>query len=142
MISGGPGPLGPVLGIPAWRIFDESALVEDPPPTRGPRPSRGDHPGPGGPSRGSGDRTGSRVDEVARFDHRGRPYLLEPTVTTRYLREQRIRPLTGVMLYVACGMGGWFLTPWVGLTCIILVILYHALRSEGVREGPLASIRR
>ncbi|MEU6340796.1 TMEM175 family protein [Streptomyces sp. NPDC046977] len=64
------------------------------------------------------------------------PDLLEPGVPTAYLRAQRIRPLTGLVLYVVCGVGGWFVGPAVGVACIAVVILYHALTSEGLREGP------
>ncbi|WP_049564093.1 TMEM175 family protein [Streptomyces sp. SBT349] len=77
---------------------------------------------------------------------RRHPHLLEPTVTTSYLRAQRIRPLTGVVLYAVCGSSAWFITPWLGLVCVIVVILYHGLTSEGLHEGPLgrllASARR
>jgi uncharacterized membrane protein len=67
-------------------------------------------------------------------------YLLEPDVTEAYVRTQRIRPLTGLGLYVVCGVGGWFVDPGVGLVCIVVVILYHALTSEGLREGPLGRL--
>ncbi|WP_308295633.1 TMEM175 family protein [Streptomyces odontomachi] len=73
---------------------------------------------------------------------RSRPHLLEPGVTASYLRIQRVRPLTGVVLYVVCGIGGWFIAPWVGLVCVIVVILYHALTSEGLYEGPLGRLVR
>lgn len=77
------------------------------------------------------------------FTHlRAHPHLLEPWVPSSYPRAQQVRPLTGVVLYAVCGVGGWFITPWVGLGCVILVILYHAMTSEGVREGPLERLRR
>jgi uncharacterized membrane protein len=62
-------------------------------------------------------------------------YLLQPGVTSAYLRTQRMRPLTGLGLYVVCGLGGWFISPIVGLVCIIVVIVYHAFTSEGIHEG-------
>ncbi|MDX3076910.1 TMEM175 family protein [Streptomyces sp. NPDC088354] len=65
-----------------------------------------------------------------------RPALVEPGVPPRYLRAQRIRPLTGLVLYVVCGVGGWFVGPVVGMVCIGVVILYHALTSEGLHQGP------
>ena len=71
-----------------------------------------------------------------------RPFLLEPGVPMSYVRAQRIRPLTAVVLYAVCGIGGWFIAPWVGLVCIIAVIFYHALTSEGVHEGPLGRLIR
>lgn len=57
-----------------------------------------------------------------------------------YLRSQRTRPLTGLVLYVVCGIGGWFIAPVVGLVCIAVVIIYHALTSEGLHEGPLGRL--
>jgi uncharacterized membrane protein len=71
---------------------------------------------------------------------RRRPDLLGPTATASYLRAQRVRPLTGVVLYVICGASAWFIAPWLGLVCIIAVILYHSLTSEGLREGPLGRL--
>ncbi|WUD78109.1 TMEM175 family protein [Streptomyces sp. NBC_00510] len=68
------------------------------------------------------------------------PELLEPGVSPGYLRSQRTRPLTGLVLYVVCGIGGWFIAPVVGLVCIAVVIIYHALTSEGLHEGPLGRL--
>ncbi|MEU1622485.1 TMEM175 family protein [Streptomyces sp. NPDC005722] len=70
----------------------------------------------------------------------GRPELLEPGVSPHWLRSQRIRPLTGLVLYVVCGIGGWFVAPAVGVVCIAVVILYHALTSQGLHEGPLGRL--
>lgn len=70
---------------------------------------------------------------------RRHPYLLESGVPRAYLDAQRVRPLTGLCLYVVCGVGGWFITPVVGLVCIAVVILYHAVTSEGLRGGLLGS---
>ncbi|MCF3965465.1 TMEM175 family protein [Streptomyces fuscigenes] len=69
-------------------------------------------------------------------------YLLEPGVSDTYLTTQRVRPLTGLGLYVVCGVGGWFVGPALGLVCIVVVIVYHALTSEGLREGPLGPLLR
>ncbi|WP_030902738.1 TMEM175 family protein [Streptomyces sp. NRRL F-5126] len=73
---------------------------------------------------------------------RRHPDLLEPGVPSAYIKAQRIRPLTGLGLYVLCGVGGWFISPAVGLGCIGAVILYHALTSEGLHENPLGRILR
>lgn len=70
------------------------------------------------------------------------PDLREPGVPPRYLEAQRMRPLTGLVLYVVCGVGGWFVGPVVGMVCIAVVILYHALTSEGLREGPAGRLLR
>lgn len=71
---------------------------------------------------------------------RDHPELLQPGVSPRYLQTQRIRPLTGLVMYVVCGIGGWFIAPVVGVVCIAVVILYHALTCEGLHEGPLGRL--
>jgi uncharacterized membrane protein len=68
---------------------------------------------------------------------RRHPRLVEPGVPRAYLDAQRIRPLTGLCLYVICGVGGWFISPVVGLVCIAVVIVYHAVTSQGLRKGLL-----
>ncbi|MGI5211912.1 TMEM175 family protein [Plantactinospora sp. CA-290183] len=71
---------------------------------------------------------------------RRRPELLSPGVTRRYIRSQAFRPLTGLLLYGLSGLLGWFVNPVVGLVGIIVMICYHALTSEGLREGPLGRL--
>lgn len=70
-----------------------------------------------------------------------RPDLLEPG-PPGWVRAQLARPLTGIALYgVAAGIT-WLTTPAIGLVCIVLMIVYHGLTSEGLREGPLGRLRR
>jgi uncharacterized membrane protein len=66
--------------------------------------------------------------------------LLSPGVTHEYIRSQSLRPLTGLVLYGLSGVLGWFVDPILGLVLIILMITYHALTSEGLREGPLGRL--
>lgn len=71
---------------------------------------------------------------------RRHPELLAPGVTHQYVRAQAPRPLTGLVLYGLSGLLGWFVNPVLGLVGIIVMILYHALTSEGLREGPLGRL--
>jgi uncharacterized membrane protein len=64
---------------------------------------------------------------------RRHPDLVKPHVGADYLRAQRIRPLTGLVLYGLSGVLGWFTTPVVGVAAIGVMIVYHALTSEGLR---------
>jgi uncharacterized membrane protein len=68
------------------------------------------------------------------------PELLRPGTTSSYMRQQLWRPLTGIGLYAISGLVGWFISPVAGLVCIIIMIAYHAMTSEGLREGPLGRL--
>jgi uncharacterized membrane protein len=73
---------------------------------------------------------------------RRHPALLAPAVTPDYVRMQRVRPLTGIALYGLSGVVGWFVTPLLGVAAIAIMIVYHAVTSEGLREGPLGRLFR
>jgi uncharacterized membrane protein len=70
------------------------------------------------------------------------PELLKSGTTPGYVRQQLSRPLTGIGLYGISGLAGWFISPVAGLICIIVMMIYHALTSEGLREGPLGRLSR
>ena len=70
------------------------------------------------------------------------PRLLERGTTAGYARKQLARPITGIALYVISGLAGWFISPVAGLVSIILMIIYHAVTSEGLYEGPLGRLIR
>lgn len=70
------------------------------------------------------------------------PGLLEGGTTAGYARKQLARPITGIALYVISGLAGWFINPVVGLVSIIIMIIYHAVTSEGLHEGPLGRLIR
>ncbi len=57
--------------------------------------------------------------------------LVEPGETV-WARAQLRRPLTGVALFSAGGLAGWFISPVIGLVSIVAMIIYHAFTSEGV----------
>jgi TMEM175 potassium channel family protein len=80
---------------------------------------------------------------LAAFSYLSRhPELLESGTTPGYVRQQLRRPLTGIALYAICGLAGWFISPIVGLICIIVMITYHGITSEGLHDGPLGRLAR
>jgi uncharacterized membrane protein len=68
--------------------------------------------------------------------------LLEPTATAEYFRVQRLRPVIGVALYGLAVPVVWFLGPAVGLSFFVIMIIFHAVTSEGLQEGPLGRLFR
>ncbi|MBQ0990220.1 DUF1211 domain-containing protein [Micromonospora sp. PSH03] len=60
------------------------------------------------------------------------PALLERRVDPEYVRTQRLRPVTGLILYGLSGLLGWFVSPLLGLIGVIVMITYHAVTSEGL----------
>jgi uncharacterized membrane protein len=60
--------------------------------------------------------------------------LRAPNISDRFLRAQVPRPLTGIVLYGLSGVVGWFVDPVVGVTVFVVMIVYHAVTSEGVRK--------
>lgn len=60
------------------------------------------------------------------------PALLERRVSPEYVRMQRLRPVTGLILYGLSGLLGWFVSPLLGLIGVIVMITYHAVTSEGL----------
>ncbi|RAO39249.1 Potassium channel [Micromonospora saelicesensis] len=60
------------------------------------------------------------------------PALLERRVNPEYVRTQRLRPVTGLILYGLSGLLGWFVSPLLGLIGVIVMIIYHAVTSEGL----------
>jgi uncharacterized membrane protein len=80
---------------------------------------------------------------LAAFGYLGRhPGLLAAGTTAGYARQQLARPVTGIGLYAASGLVGWLASPVAGLALIIIMILYHAITSEGLYEGPLGRLLR
>ncbi|MFC0505681.1 TMEM175 family protein [Micromonospora costi] len=70
------------------------------------------------------------------------PALRAGDVSPEHVRAQRVRPVTGLLLYGLSGLLGWFVHPVVGLVLIIVMIVYHAITSEGLRAGPLRFLSR
>ncbi|MEV4544053.1 TMEM175 family protein [Micromonospora echinaurantiaca] len=65
---------------------------------------------------------------------RRRPEVYATGVDHAYVRAQARRPITGLVLYGLAGLLGWFVDPVVGLVAIIVMIIYHAVTSEGIRR--------
>ncbi|MEH1165141.1 TMEM175 family protein [Micromonospora sp. CPCC 205539] len=63
---------------------------------------------------------------------RRHPTLLQSGIRPDYVRAQRLRPVTGLVLYGLSGLLGWFVDPLLGLIGIIVMISYHAVTSEGL----------
>ncbi|TNH26625.1 hypothetical protein FHG89_20570 [Micromonospora orduensis] len=60
------------------------------------------------------------------------PALLHRRIAPDYVRRQRLRPVTGLVLYGLSGLLGWFVDPLLGLIGVIVMITYHAVTSEGL----------
>jgi uncharacterized membrane protein len=65
---------------------------------------------------------------------RRRPELRAPGISDRYIRAQLPRPVTGIVLYGLSGVVGWFIDPVVGVVVFVVMIVYHAVTSEGVHR--------
>ncbi|WP_446216469.1 TMEM175 family protein [Micromonospora sp. IBHARD004] len=65
---------------------------------------------------------------------RRRPALLGEGISVAHVAAQRARPVTGMVLYLFSGALGWFVSPVLGVIGIVVMIVFHALTSEGVRR--------
>ena len=67
---------------------------------------------------------------------------LAPKVPPGYFGRQRSRPWFGVTAYLVAITAGWLVTPWLAIAIFVLMVVYHARTSEGVRgqtEAPAAA---
>lgn len=62
------------------------------------------------------------------------PELRAPDVSEGYVRAQFRRPVTGIVLYGLSGVLGWFVDPALGVATFVLMIVFHAATSEGLRR--------
>ncbi|MGQ5261496.1 TMEM175 family protein [Micromonospora sp. ZYX-F-536] len=69
---------------------------------------------------------------------RRHPVLLRRGVSPEYVQAQRLRPVTGLVLYGLSGLLGWFVNPLLGLIGVIVMVMYHAFTSEGLRRRRAA----
>jgi uncharacterized membrane protein len=67
---------------------------------------------------------------------RDHPQLVEEDTQPDYFHLQRTRPWTGVVLYFAAAVVGAF-HPWSGIALFLVMVLYHALTSEGLHSAPV-----
>jgi len=73
---------------------------------------------------------------------RDHPELLEPTALAEYFRAERLRPVIGVALYGLAVPVVWFLGPAVGLSFFVIMIIFHAVTSDGLQDSPLGRLVR
>jgi len=67
---------------------------------------------------------------------RDHPELIEEGTESAYFHMQRMRPWTGVILYLLAAAVGAFY-PWGGLLLFLVMMLYHAVTSEGLQNAPV-----
>jgi uncharacterized membrane protein len=60
--------------------------------------------------------------------------LVHEHVPTMEFRAQFSRPLVGVVAYIAAGVLGWFVNPWLALVIFGAMVIYHAWTSQGLRH--------
>jgi hypothetical protein len=65
-----------------------------------------------------------------------------PVNQQEYFHAQRPRPVIGVALYALAAPVAWFLGPTIGLSFFVIMIIFHAVTSEGLHEGPLGRLFR
>lgn len=62
--------------------------------------------------------------------HRQR-HLAHAHVAERHFRNQYSRPIIGVISYIAAGLIGWFVSPWIAIAIFGWMVVYHAWTSRG-----------
>jgi uncharacterized membrane protein len=61
------------------------------------------------------------------------PELAKPDVQPGTFAAQVSRPVVGVMLYVLAGLLGWFVSPLLAILVFVVMVVYHAWTSQGIR---------
>jgi uncharacterized membrane protein len=61
------------------------------------------------------------------------PELLTDGTSAQAFRQQIVRPIFGVVMYVVAALLGWFVHPTVSVFIFVAMILFHAWTSQGVR---------
>jgi uncharacterized membrane protein len=63
------------------------------------------------------------------------PDLLRPELPPTTFASQVLRPIIGVMLYVAATALGWFVNPVLAIGIFVFVVGYYAWTSQGIHAG-------
>ncbi|WP_433113423.1 TMEM175 family protein [Micromonospora sp. CA-246542] len=65
------------------------------------------------------------------------PDLLKDQVKDDFFRVERVRALTGVVLYVLAGLVGYLVAPLIGLAVFVLLPVFYAITSAGLYQSRL-----
>jgi uncharacterized membrane protein len=70
------------------------------------------------------------------------PELLASEAAAGDFAKQYSRPIVGIAAYVMAAAAGWFFHPLIALAIFVLMLLYHAWTSEGVRGSLAQAMQR
>jgi uncharacterized membrane protein len=63
------------------------------------------------------------------------PELVKPHLPPTLFASQVLRPVVGILLYIAAAALGWFVQPALAVGIFIFVVGYYAWTSQGIRSG-------
>ena len=63
--------------------------------------------------------------------------LVKPDVPSGTFAPQVLRPALGVLLYITAALLGWFVHPGIAILIFILIVVYYAWTSQGIRSRTL-----
>jgi uncharacterized membrane protein len=63
------------------------------------------------------------------------PELVKPHLPPTVFASEVLRPVTGILLYVAAAALGWFVHPLLAIAIFMLVVGYYAWTSQGIHSG-------
>jgi uncharacterized membrane protein len=63
------------------------------------------------------------------------PELVKPHLPQTIFASQIIRPVVGILLYIAAALLGWFVHPLIAAWIFIFVVGYYAWTSQGIHPG-------
>jgi len=61
--------------------------------------------------------------------------LLKPHLPVTVFASQVLRPVVGILLYLAAAALGWFVHPLLAVLIFVSVVGYYAITSQGLRVG-------